>query len=124
MTGTDELRDRRQELRFSMNGVAIVHGELPPLRARIVNIGVGGMVVDVANVHGLEPWRDRAVAIDIRIDAHLGKWLIVIGRIRRLDVETGRMAIHFDTVPTELELLLTTEGIDAGIQRSIDEALN
>jgi hypothetical protein len=124
MTDNDELLDRRQELRFKMTGVAIVHGELPPLRGRIVDIGVGGMVVQLSNVEGLEPWRDRAVAVDVRIDAHLGEWLIVIGGIRRLDLETGRMAIHFDTVPAELKLLLATETIDAGIQRSIDKALN
>jgi hypothetical protein len=103
--------ERRREPRIEAVGKAIVHGELPALRARIVDISVGGMLVQLARLTGLEAWLDRAVAVDIRIDGHARRWLTAIGRIRRLEINTCRMAVHFDTVPTELQDLLAAETI-------------
>lgn len=106
---TNEHTDRRLSPRIAAVGTAVVHGEQPSLRARIVDIAAGGVLVQTPHATSLAPWRDRAVSVDIRLDGRTGHWLTAIGRVCRLEPATGQIAVRFETVPTELQDLLESE---------------
>lgn len=99
--------DRRQHARIEPKGTVTIHTLGNAHRARLVNIGVGGMYV-ATDVSLPDRLLGRIVDLELRFDGALAAWQRLTGRVSR--IAAGGAAITF-AAPTAPALLLLIDGL-------------
>jgi len=98
--------DRRKHARIEAKGTVTLHALGAPHRARLANIGAGGMYVVV---EGAVPDRllEQAVDLELRFDGPLAVWQRLAGRVSRIDGKG--VAVTFDAAPAAALLRMIDE---------------
>jgi hypothetical protein len=91
--------ERRQHARVATKGSVTMTAPGYVQRARLVNIGAGGMYV-LTNIRPLDRLLQSTVKLQIRLDTGRAEWCRTEGRVLRIRDEG--LAMVFDTPPAEL----------------------
>lgn len=86
------------------------------MTARILNVGDGGICVQVDYLPELEPWANAAVTVDVQVEGR--RWVTVAGRITRVDRNSGEVAVKLDDAPDDYRELVTLEVL-ADVERDL-----
>ena len=103
MTDRNGAPERRQHVRISPKGTVILHGGELARRARLANIGLGGLFA-TTKVSASDRLLGRAIDLELRLDDRDAQWLPVPSRIVR--VVADGFAAAFVSVPPLLVRLL------------------
>lgn len=105
--------ERRKHPRVALKGAALLFAGDYAQRARILNLGEGGMLGETLVT---VPSRQlgRAVDIELRLDDGLAQWMRIDARVVR--ITPGRVALTFERVPAAL-VRLTNEMVRASAAR-------
>jgi hypothetical protein len=103
MTDRNGAPERRQHVRISPKGTVILHAGEHARRARIANIGHGGLFA-TTKVGASDRLLGRTVDLELRLDDRMAQWLPVTGKIVR--VVADGFAVAFTMIPPALVRLL------------------
>lgn len=101
--------DRRHHVRIEPKGTVTFHALGTAYRARLANIGAGGMYVTTA-ITLADRLLGRVVELELRFDGPLAAWQRVTGRIARIDASGAAIVFDAPRAPALLRMIdeLTT----------------
>lgn len=111
--------DSRKAMRVRSKASICIHGGARMVRGRVIDLAVGGVCVRAHPPFGPVGVIGALVRVHLRLDACASKQFALVGRVLRVNLPTGNIAIGFDAVPEGFEDFVQDELLAAVMHDSL-----
>lgn len=109
----------RTAMRVRSKASIRIHCGTRVIRARVVDLAVGGVCVRTDLPFGLVGLIGGLVRVDLRLDTCASRQFALLGRVLRVSLPTRSIAIGFDAVPEDFEDFVQDELLAAVVHDSL-----